>query len=361
MSIKILLLGEFSGFFLNLAAGLRELGHEVTIAAGYDGFKDIAPDVPLEFRSYKRLARIGTFVLPLVHLSKFKNFDVVQVIHPFTPNVRFFPNIEYFRILKRYNKKLFLSAAGSDPVYWQLGRSRLRYGPFDDYLRYDIKKARHKFQTKKLLQKNYDIAKLFDGIIPVMFDYHVGYRDFKNCRNIIPLPIDSGRITYGPLDFKKGPLNIFHGVTRYGFKGTKFIEEAFEIFGNRYPNDVKLSIQGRLPLDKYLRVMRKQHVVLDQTNSHSMGMNALASLALGKITMSGSEEVANEANYGTSSPAINLNPSKWDVLQKLEELLDNRSNLHELSLRGREFITTHHDSKLIAQKYVNSWFLDDFS
>lgn len=359
MIIKVLLFGEFSGFFLNLASGLRALGHDVTIAAGYDGFKDIVPDIPIEYRSQTRLASLGKFLLPLTKLPKFKNYDVVQAVHPFTPNIRLFPNVGYFKILKQNNQKLFLSAAGSDPVYWQLGRQRLPYGPFDDYLRYDIKRSAHKFQSAKYLRWNYDIAELFDGIIPIMFDYHVGYRDFANCRNIIPLPIDTQKIAFEPPDFEKGSLYIFHGLTRYGFKGTKFIEEAFEVLGTRYPNDVKLTILGRLPLKEYLQLLRQQHVVLDQVHSLSMGMTGISSLASGKITMSGSEDIANAANYGGPSPAINLIPDYKDVISKIESLLDNRSNLGELAHAGREFVIAHHDCIKIAKKYLKAWYPDD--
>ena len=35
--MKILLMGEFSGFYLNLKQGLQELGAEVTLAANGDG------------------------------------------------------------------------------------------------------------------------------------------------------------------------------------------------------------------------------------------------------------------------------------------------------------------------------------
>ena len=37
--MKILLMGEFSGFYLNLKQGLQELGAEVTLAANGDGWK----------------------------------------------------------------------------------------------------------------------------------------------------------------------------------------------------------------------------------------------------------------------------------------------------------------------------------
>lgn len=35
--MKVLLVGEFSGFYLNLKQGLQELGVDVTLAANGDG------------------------------------------------------------------------------------------------------------------------------------------------------------------------------------------------------------------------------------------------------------------------------------------------------------------------------------
>ena len=39
--MKILLVGEFGGFFINLKKGFQLLGHDVTLMANQDGWKKI--------------------------------------------------------------------------------------------------------------------------------------------------------------------------------------------------------------------------------------------------------------------------------------------------------------------------------
>lgn len=355
MTFKVLLLGEFSGFYANLASGLRAIGHDVTIAAGYDGYKNIRPDIPLETSNSNRSLTASRYIMPFVKLPQLKNFDIVQVVHPFTPNLRYFPNYSYLNYLKKMNGKLFLSAAGSDPVYWQIARKNLPYGPFDDYLKYDIKKEVHKFQTSAYLDMNTKIVSLFDGIIPIMYDYYAGYRSFETCGSVIPLPVDTKKMTYDPPDFSRQPLRVFHGLTRYGFKGTKYVADAFEQLSQKYPRDIVCSIEGKLPLGEYLKLMAKQHVVVDQVNSHSMGMNALFSLASGKVTLSGSEPVADDLLYGMSSPALNILPNVKQIMSQLTSLLDIRNELSDLSAKGHDFICQHHCSIKVAQQYLNEW------
>jgi hypothetical protein len=355
MTIKVLLLGEFSGFYAHLAAGLRSLGHEVTIAAGYDGYKSIRPDIALERQETGRLSQLSSYVLPWAKLRKLSGFDVVQVVHPFTPNLRFFPNYHFLQIVKRSNGKLFMSAAGSDPVYWQIARSRLPYGPFDDYLQYDLQKKQHKFQTGPYLETNKKIAQLCDGIIPIMYDYFVGYRDFENLKELIPLPVDKDKIAYQPPDYSKGPLKVFHGLTRYGFKGTRFVQEAFDRVSNKYPNDIECRIEGKLPLQDYLKLMATQQVIIDQVNSFSTGMNGLFSMAGGKVTLGGSEPIANQANYGEESPIVNVLPETSQIISKLEMILDRRAELTTMAEEGRRFVETHHCCRKVAQRYLDVW------
>ena len=46
--MKILLLGDYSNVHATLAAGLRALGHEVTLASDGDGWKGYARDIDLK-------------------------------------------------------------------------------------------------------------------------------------------------------------------------------------------------------------------------------------------------------------------------------------------------------------------------
>lgn len=115
--MKILLVGEYSRLHLTLAEGLRNLGHEVVVASNGDGFKNFERDVDLSRKSSGIVDTLSAIVDFYRKISRFKEFDVVQLINPnfTTLNVGF--NEKFFAKLKKNNKKIFLGAFGDDS-YW---------------------------------------------------------------------------------------------------------------------------------------------------------------------------------------------------------------------------------------------------
>ena len=82
--MKILLLGEFSALHKNLKDGLVDLGHDVILASDGDGFKNITRDIDLRPKLPSFLGKIEIRIKLLIYLfTKFKNFDVVQLINPY--------------------------------------------------------------------------------------------------------------------------------------------------------------------------------------------------------------------------------------------------------------------------------------
>ena len=128
--MKILLFGEFSGLHNNLQDGLVELGHEVTIAAGSDGYKSLPNDIDLESRLTGVFGHLSRRAKPFFYLPRLGNHDVIQIINPFFPNLRYFPKYFFYSLLKKINKKFFVLGAGSDAYFWTNGRKKLEYGPF---------------------------------------------------------------------------------------------------------------------------------------------------------------------------------------------------------------------------------------
>lgn len=136
--MKILLLGEYSSLYKNLKEGLIELGHEAVTASRGDGFKHITSDI--DFRSKKKgfLGKVETKILPFMRMNELKNFDVVQIINPFEFSYKEIHPKFFHQFIIDNNGKFFISAAGDDAFFWRFGRKYLRYGPFDDFLKFDV-------------------------------------------------------------------------------------------------------------------------------------------------------------------------------------------------------------------------------
>ena len=106
------------------------------------------------------------------------------------------------------------------------------------------------------------VGKKSNGVIPIMYEYEVSYSDVENRLNTIPIPINIEKIKYQD-NIVKEKVVIFHGLSRYGFKGTRHVEEAFDYLRQKYPNDLELVIKGNLPLNEYLDLMSRTNIVID--------------------------------------------------------------------------------------------------
>ena len=354
--MKILLLGEHSSIHFNLKDGLTELGHEVDIASNGDGWKKIPRDIDLDYSKKWINSKIANRIYPWIDIKKIIDYDIVQIISPDVLFRSYFPRKLFFNILKKYNSKVFLLAAGSDAYFWKYGRQRLRYGPFEDTLRYDLNSDKHPSEEKKYIEFNEFLADLVDGIIPVMPEYEICYYGHKNLLNTIPMPINAAKVEYKENVINK-KIIIFHGLNRYGFKGTRHVEEAFSILQKKYPNDLELIIDGHMPLNEYLKLIKKTNILIDQTNCYSVGVNGLYAMAMGKVTLGGAEPESLKSLKVDSSPCINIKPNGLSIINKIEKLIDKKRDITEIGLKSRKFIEEVHGHIEIAQKYLDTWRL----
>jgi glycosyltransferase involved in cell wall biosynthesis len=48
-------------------------------------------------------------------------------------------------------------------------------------------------------------------------------------------------------------------------------------------------------------------------------------------------------------------PSREDIHDKLEKLIENKKNIPEISSNSRKFIENHHNYLNVAQRYIDFW------
>ncbi len=353
--MKILLLGDFSSLYKNLKEGLEVLGHTVVLASEGDSWKNIERDIDLTHMRYTPYF-ISKRIKPLLMLKHLKGFDVVQFINPFYMKQKKFPNRLFFKYIANHNRSFYLSGAGDDAYFWRYSRKILRYSPLDDYLKYDVKEKSFYMESDKSLEWNNYIVSISNGVIPIMYEYETSHKE-AGCKKIlptIPIPINIDKIEYKK-NIVKDKIVVFHGLNRYGFKGTKYVEEAFKILNERYPNDLELIIDGNMPLDEYLKVMQKTNIVIDQTNSYSLGVNGVYALAMGKVVLGGAEKESLNSIGVDESPVINITPSANSIVMEIEKLIKNREKIQEIGYKSREFAKDVHGYINIAKKYIEIW------
>ncbi|MBF7097818.1 glycosyltransferase family protein [Alkalibacter mobilis] len=353
--MRILLLGEFSGFYKNLKEGLQELGHEVDAVSSGDGWKSIGNSDFKLFSEHdnKYLRYVENFYMQAKNINKLSDYDVVQIVQPIIFGLPFNRNIRLLENLKKNNNKVFLSVAGDHYYIYKIAQN-LRYNYFTGL---DMKD--NKYTNSKYIHNNEEVLKLVDGIIPVMFTYAEAYRTHEKLLRTIPLPLNVDKIQYIPQEIKNGKLTIFHGLNREESKGTKFIREAMERIKQNYPNDVEIIIDGKMPLEQYLKVLSETNVVIDQALSYEYGMNAIYSMAMGKVVLSGNEPECQQEFARYDIPVINIEPSVEDIYSKLEKLILNKKSVISIGEKSRLFVEEFHHHVKIAQQYIDAWEVDE--
>ncbi|MGV8148983.1 MAG: glycosyltransferase [Alkaliphilus sp.] len=351
----IYLLGEYSGLYTNLKKGLEELGHKAILVSSGDGFKNITGDVNISFKnSSNRIARNVSRGFSTYGVVKGLNIgadDIVQII-----GLNFFSLGFAGRMAKQLRgatDNFYLTAAGGG--YKDFGFfGKLDYSPYQD-----IEKSLN-FYMKQSLYYYLDSAviKHVKKIIPCTYSYAGAYRESEYSNKVtktLPFPIDTNKIRYAPQRIENNRLKIFHGLNRESIKGTKYIREAMLRIERKYPNDVEILIDGRMSLNKYLKVLEEANIVIDQALSYEYGMNALYSMALGKVVLSGNELECQRELERTDIPVINITPSADDIYNKLEKLVLDKKSVEEIGYNSRKFVEDFHHHVKVAKKYIDTW------
>lgn len=351
--MKILLLGDYSALHQNLKEGLVALGHDVTLVSHGDGWKKTYNDISLQSPHKGWFGKIDRkYIRPIRLLPKLVGYDVVQFIGPLLFSQSFNYNERLIHHLIKHNKKSFLLAAGDNSIYWK-NTHRLRYWP-DEKARAIDGETKYIWDKPSMVRWNNKMAKMVNGIIPIIYEYVVGHEKFENLCNTIPIPMNISKVQYQE-NIVKDKIIIFHGLNRIGFKGTKYIKKAMEIIKERYPDKVEIIIKGNMPLVEYLELIKTTNIIIDQTYGYTYAVNGVYSLALGKVTLAGCEpECLTEFKIDTS-PVINILPDVDQIVSVLENLVLHPETIPKIGKASREYAEKLHDYKKIAQQYIDTW------
>lgn len=348
--MKVLLLGEFSGFHKNLKEGLEKLGHSVCLISEDDGWKKIS-GADFKLLKYKdantKFKKIVNLLYPFVNFYKYKGYDVVHLINPFL-----FSNnklTDYFiNFIRKNNKVLTLSACGDDPNYI----NSLKLFPYAPYKKSLLDNFYNHTQKRRFEL----ILKSVNSIIPAVYDYTIGYRNSKKNQTFVPLPINLENIEYRE-NTVRGKVIIYHGITRADFKGSKYIIKAMKEIEKKYEDDVEIIITERLNYKEYENIINRCNVLIDQCKSLSYGMNAVIGLAKGKVVLSGAEKESLEffLPYKEENPIINIKPDSKQIYKVLENVILNKKEVKEIGKKSRDYVEQVHDNVLVAEKYIDVW------
>lgn len=379
-----------------LAEGLRSFGHEVVVASDGDGWKDYPRDIDLKRPGTPGAGTLRQRLLDAFYLvrlrwlfaTKFRGFDVVQIINPVFLPLRAERIANYYRKLRRNNGKVFMAAYGMDHYWVKAGLDckTFRYSDFNigSVIRRDL--PENKIFIDEWLNGpkgdlNKSIAEDCNGIPAGLYEYWASYSvylpdEHKYKLHYIPFPIKVNVASFPKESLMSAegeasrPVRFFIGIqrSRSAYKGTDIMLRALERVKERYPQLVDIHKVESVPFEEYRRLMQNSDVILDQLYSYTPAMNALEAMSQGLVVVGGAEPeyyTLQEQSYSNGSsnagnseplrPIINVAPNESSVYEALCSIVEHREELPRLKRESREFVKRYHDHTIVAEQYLNFW------
>ncbi|MCW3785520.1 glycosyltransferase [Plebeiibacterium sediminum] len=360
--MKVLLLGDYSGFHYNLAKGLKKLGVNVTVASEGDGWKNITRDIDIKRPDNQN--RI-TFLYKLYqNYHKLIGFDIVQLISPNFLMSSPYLSSAYFDFLKRKNGVFFTCATGMDYTYVKYALSgQLDYSVFyNTYIKDDpyINRMKLLASNKPLAKLEKKISTYCNGIIATSNGYYDAYKNsYPNKTTYIPLPIDTSEYSFvNTLKPETEKIKFFVGLMndRIVIKGLDRILKVLRKLEINYPNEVEIEVVNSVPLKEYTKLLNSSHILCDQIYANGLGMNAIIAMAKGLIIGScGGERFYATLGEYDNKPIIDFNTSDEMIYFTLEKIITNRRSLYDRAIKSREFVVKHFDCVKVAKQYIEYW------
>lgn len=378
--MKILLVGEYSGFHNSLKEGLVKLGHEVVIAGLGDSFKKFPVDIDLEptlaksfFGNIIRqgivrltkfdIASFETMLKIRKHSEQLKNYDVVQLVNEYPLKTDRKIEKRLLQFIFKNNKNVFLSACGDDHVYISfLKKQTLPYSVLSPFFQNEKLKEYFKYSLAYLSQSHIKLHKFvfknIKGIICGDMDYKIAYDASGIAADFVPFPINIDKLQQQEKIEVSEPIVIFHGINRVNFfkKGNAYFEAALEKIKQKYGERVQVITAESLPYHEYVNSYNKAHILLDQAYAYDQGYNALEAMAKGKVVFSGAEtQFLEHYNLKEDEVCINALPDANYLVEKLSLLIENPQQIEQIGKNAKQFVEREHHYVRIAAKYLKVW------
>lgn len=375
--MRVLLVGEYSGFHNALKSGLEKLGHEVVLLGDGDGFKSYPVDIQIGTSFFRKTKLRKKLLVGVYKLFGIQLEDVVRR-YRFRESVKNLPAFDHVQFInsnalqnspkleRKMMEKLIRMAPSSSLVVC---------GDDVPYINYLLNKHEgysiltpihegsakisdyhHTYQyTKAEWIENYNwLSSHVGAIIPTHIDFKMAMNGEPRATAMIPCPVQMHHLELTQNN-DLSVIEVFIGINKpnYYKKGIHYFEQALQIVQKKYPKKVRVTRAINLPYDQYIKSYRNCHILLDQALSYDQGYNSLEAMAMGKLVFAGAGAPFLEHYELDEAPLVDATPDIGKMVEQLSYYIEQPEKILEMGLKARTFIKTHHDSINVAQQYLN--------
>lgn len=320
-TMRVLLLGEFSGVNTSIQYFLRSKGHFVEFFAERDGWKDFQGERFFYRFGLRKPFYLCNLVYVVFNLKRLRDYDYVLFLTPNFPGKLYFVFGIYKYILEK-NRHVFYFACGSDFGYVQSQRF-MEYSPF-----IHGNAISPVFSRLDRLMFHWFIRRV-NKIYSSAPDYALFYRNFDNYfgHKNLPLFIVDNEVSNQVREYKgSGVIKLLHPISRPEFKGTSYIKAALERLKGL---DVRIEIiyLEKVPLSELEMELSTTDILIDQCFGFGFGVLAMLGMKHSCIVLTGFRDRESCLFY----PGVyNIDPNVDQIYSLLSKLV-NKSRM-ELSV-----------------------------
>ncbi|MCM1222827.1 MAG: glycosyltransferase, partial [Lachnospiraceae bacterium] len=173
------------------------------------------------------------------------------------------------------------------------------------------------------------------------------------------IPVDLDSIKSVPFTVPAdGKVNLMVGIkSEYElFKGADRLLAAAREVERMHPDKCRVLIARDLPYKQYLEMLNDAHIVLDQLYSYTPATNALETMAMGKVSVSGAEpEYYDFIGEKELHPVVNVVPDDELIVDTIKTLVLSPDDMRRRAAQGREFVAKHNSSKVVTDRFIAQW------
>lgn len=368
---NILLVADYSNFHATLAKGLRRLGCDVTLVSDGGTFMQCERDIDISRKfDGKPGGLLHAANLWITYRRHMRGYDIVSFRDPQFLSLKPKRIKWFFNRIVDSNARCYLSYISTDIPFLDMLEaedSPIRYSEWFvdgrpnrmrtlDSEKWDSWHAR---PMRNLSELFYSRVR---GAVTALYEYH------KSAERIFPkekiayggIPIDVDSISHKIIDRpKKIRLFLARDHRRKLEKGSDLMEEAAKNVVARHPGRAELVMVENVSRARYMETMQSCHILLDQMYSYTPATMALEGMASGLTAVTGAEKefyefIGEKENFPMVNSPIELAP-----LEKcIENLILQPERLHEMSVRGRQFVEKHNSMETVARRFLNYWEKD---
>lgn len=365
--MRVLLLGDASHYHATLAAALRRLGHDVTLASDAGGWMRTPCDIALRRPLPGKAGGALLYARMLADKRLTRGYDVVQLVNPAFVQLLPCRLSRLFKRLRQNNGSVWLTALGTDTAYMEICLDPEGPLPYSEWM-VDGQPTEHHLAHSRtandwlteplrgLCREVYDGV---DGIVTALYEYHLSALRHAPAYKVHygGIPIEMSE-TDPIVKQHEGPLKLLLGRHSYRQteKGTDMLERAARAAIALHPGCAVLDIVEDLPYDEYVRHYDDADIVLDQVYSLTPATNALMAMARGKAVVSGGEDAYYRfIGENQPGPIVNAPPRLPELTQVMTRLVTDPSCVLRLRREGPAFVRRNNEASVVARRFIKAW------